>query len=140
MQETLHTWHEESEEVMRAHDRLKRRQCSVDARILVCFATLMSSVAEAGTWVSINEFWLYASLTGSQGDETVRVAPDTPISNPDGCSATDGYVMSSNLSADAQKRIYSILLAAQLGQRSVHVMVNGCHQNRPAIVNAALSP
>jgi hypothetical protein len=68
----------------------------------------------------------------------VRVQIDVPLTNPDGCAYTDGYVTDSAM-AGAQL-FNSTLLTAYVSRKKVSVVIDGCSASRARIIGVYVWP
>ena len=90
-----------------------------------------SSVNAANTFVKIKDYTVWSNTYSS---DDIRVS-DVTVKNPDECTDPDSYFVASGLSADSKNRIYSALLAAAIADEEITIVINGCQQNRPAILS-----
>ncbi len=99
--------------------------------LLVLLLTVSSGYASAGEFVTLSGFELWAT---TYAQDTIRLANvPMPLTNPDNCSGNDSYMVSNSLGSDSKERIFSVLMAAVIAEKSVRVFVEGCEQNLPAI-------
>lgn len=95
-------------------------------------APMVADAAANGTGTGRITF-LAAGWSGN----SVRVILDTAFSNPEGCTATDGYMTDP---ADPGTSLYnSTLLAAFLSGKSVSLIISGCFSGRPKIIGVNLT-
>jgi len=58
------------------------------------------------------------------------------ITNPGGCTGTDGYQMAG--SDSYAQLLSSMLLTAYAGQLNVQLVISGCYGNRPHVIGLSL--
>lgn len=91
---------------------------------------LIPAESRAGEFVTLTQFSLWSD---TYGEDTIRITSSVGISNPEGCTDPDSYFVRSTLSSTVKSRIYSTLLAAKMGGKSVNVFLDGCESSRPGI-------
>lgn len=94
--------------------------------------SVVGSVHAANNIVPMSDFELW---TTTYQDDVIRVIDLNGVKNPETCTNPDSYFVSTALSAKAQERIYSTLLAANFSEKSVRIALNGCQDNRPRLVS-----
>lgn len=58
------------------------------------------------------------------------------ITNPGGCTGTDGYEISGS---DSYAQLFSsMLLTAYAGQLNIQLVISGCYGNRPHVIGLSL--
>ena len=95
----------------------------------VSAAALAQSVVPSGTITSYNTGWL---------EDQVRVTTSVPITNPQNCAATDGYITSP--SDPGRRATQTALLAAFIAGRSDALIISGCYLGRPQMIGVTIVP
>lgn len=106
---------------------------------LICTINVFAHNGNDG-WVTIQNYELWSS---TYKDPQIRVMiKNDSYYNPaiKACGELDSYIVSTQLSAQQQERIFSILLAASLSGKSVKVRLDrdACELNRPSIITAVI--
>ena len=70
---------------------------------------------------------MFVQLSGQTG---------TSITNPGGCTGTDGYEIAGS---DSYAQLFSsMLLTAYAGQLNIQLVISGCYGNRPHVIGLSL--
>lgn len=94
--------------------------------LIICSAVSADGYISAG---EVNAIYFHASHTG------VVIKHDN-LADPDNCGRSDYFILpNSHASSD---KIYSLLLSAQIANKSVSMTVSGCHEGLPAIKHIRL--
>ncbi|NVJ60824.1 MAG: hypothetical protein HWE27_10550 [Gammaproteobacteria bacterium] len=103
-------------------------------KYIILVLALTSFSAFAGSWANPSKVTVSYAHTAHGGYGVFRLE-DMSV-NPDGCSNPVYYVVSKQ-SNPVFEEIYSLLLAAHMSNKTVHVWLNGCSpHNHPVIQHA----
>lgn len=96
----------------------------------VMLATLMvAQSSQAATYTGWGRITL---LVSGRTEAAVRFVPDGAVQNPDGCTNPNGYKTDPSISGT--ELFNSILLSAYALDHEVQVVIDGCYDGRPRIV------
>lgn len=104
---------------------------SIICRFLAVFGVLMFANS---AMAQVSSTGLITGIRTGWGDDYFAVILSSPVLNPAGCAAPDGYI--SHVSMPGYHTYYSAVLSAYEKGRSVSVVVNStqCIAGRPAIL------
>jgi hypothetical protein len=106
--------------------------------LFLCFALLLiSAPAPAAGWTQFRQIQeLNQQPVAGSGSELVFILL-APGANPSGCSTGNTFHFA--ISTDRHKRIFAMLMGAQLAGRSVMLYTTGtCHVTDAALVDGAV--
>ena len=75
-------------------------------------------------------------LGGGWSENVLRARLDAPFVNPQGCSATDGYITDPTMSGS--NLFHSMLMSAYMANKPVSLIVDGCYLDRPRIISVLI--
>jgi hypothetical protein len=78
-----------------------------------------------------------ARITSYSGHTGLLVVLSSPHQNPDGCSGSSYYIYPDN--APRAAIVQSMLLSAQMSEKQVDLVVDGCFENYPKIVHVTVN-